>query len=77
MHVLAVLLNPQAIHRDTGELIDKVQSLYKVNKDVKVLQSTAKEIEDTWSVPDEPYNTSGGGTQLPTSDKTSLEKLEE
>ncbi|WFB48066.1 hemagglutinin repeat-containing protein [Vibrio coralliilyticus] len=70
-------INPQAIHRDTGELVDKVQSPYKVNKDVKVLQSTAKEIEDTWSVPDEPYNTSGGGTQLFTSDKASLEKLEE
>lgn len=70
-------INPQAIHRGTGELVDKVQSPYKVNKDVKVLQSTAREIEDTWSVPDEPYNTSGGGTQLFTSDKASLEKLEE
>ena len=62
-------INPQAIHRDTGLLIDKVQGQYHVTQDVQVLRSTAKDIIDDWSVSTQPYKAPGGGTQLFTTEK--------
>jgi hypothetical protein len=65
-------INPQAIHRDTGQLIEKVQGRYLVTRDVRVLKSTAREIVDDWSVNSQPYKASGGGIQLFTTEKDSF-----
>jgi hypothetical protein len=56
-------MSPQGTIRATGEVVDKVSTRYIVAEDVQVLISTTKDILDTWSVPGQPVQTLGGGTQ--------------
>ncbi len=52
-------------------LVDKIKTIYKLDSDVVVLESKAKSgIMDTWSVPDKPFKTTGGGIQYFTMDNT-------
>jgi hypothetical protein len=47
-------------------------SEYDTNRPVNVLKSSAKEINDDWSIPGQSIPTKGGGTQYFTKDKGSF-----
>jgi hypothetical protein len=54
-----------------GILVKKTKTTYELNSDIVVLESKAKSgIMDTWSIPDKPFKTTGGGTQYFTQDNT-------
>ncbi|MEE9336737.1 MAG: polymorphic toxin type 46 domain-containing protein [Methylococcaceae bacterium] len=52
----------------TGEIVERQVNPYKTNDKVKVLQSSAEKIDDTWSIPGKTVPTDGGGTQYFTMD---------
>lgn len=60
----ALGISSRAKDWNTGELVTKTVTSYETNSRVSVLKSTAAEIEDTWSVPNESIKTDGGGTQF-------------
>jgi hypothetical protein len=62
-------ISPQGVSRSTGEVVQKTSTTYQISRDIPVLKSSAKAIDDTWSVKGEIYHAKGGGTQYFTSDK--------
>ena len=54
----------------------KLKGVYLTNEKTKVLKSTAKEIDDTWSVRGISQPSSGGGTQVFTGMKENFEKID-
>jgi Bacterial toxin 46 len=62
-------ISPQGTSRTTGQVVDKTVTNYTTTRDVPVLRSTARNINDTWSVEGTSYATKGGGTQYFSADK--------
>lgn len=62
-------------NRSTGTIEPKIQTLYKLKLKTKVLKSTSKSIDDTWSARGLTQPSSGGGTQLFTSQKGNFEAI--
>jgi hypothetical protein len=63
-------INPKA-KLSNGTIVNKTKTIYQTNDNVTVLKSTAKSgVIDDWSVPNHPYETTGGGTQYFTQDNT-------
>lgn len=56
-------------------IADKVVTRWEVTEDIQVLQSTAAPISDTWSVPGQPYNASGGGIQMYMPDRSKFRPI--
>lgn len=56
-------INPRAESDLDGSIYDKIEKKYIATRDVNVLKSTAAPLEDDWSIPGEPFQTEGGGTQ--------------
>jgi len=54
----------------------KLQGIYRTTQKTPVLKSTAKAIDDTWSVKGMTQPSSGGGTQVFTSAKGNFEKTQ-
>ena len=57
---------------NTGEIVEKQVNIYKTNDSVKVLESSAAKIDDTWSIPGKTIPTDGGGTQYFTMDTNTI-----
>jgi hypothetical protein len=62
----------KAIHRDTGVIIERVESGYIVTKDTEALASTAADILDNWSIPGNVISTKGGGRQYFSTDAITI-----
>ncbi len=62
--------------RKTGSLVKREKRKYKANEDIEVLETTAKKIDDTWSIPGKNVSTEGGGIQYFTTDKSKFTKIE-
>ncbi|WP_267893433.1 polymorphic toxin type 46 domain-containing protein [Aeromonas sp. ASNIH2] len=56
-------------NRAKGTMELKLKKQYVVNEKTKVIRSTSKAIDDTWSVRGVSQSSSGGGTQLFTTEK--------
>ncbi|WP_370292083.1 polymorphic toxin type 46 domain-containing protein [Thalassolituus sp.] len=65
-------ISPLGTNRALNEVQPKVKGRYTVTKDVEVLQSTAKPVEDFWSVSGQTYATEGGGVQMFSSNKSAF-----
>lgn len=48
---------------NTGEIVTKEVNVYETNSEVKILKSSAAEIDDIWSIPGETIRADGGSTQ--------------
>ncbi|MDS0925133.1 polymorphic toxin type 46 domain-containing protein, partial [Enterobacter hormaechei] len=55
-------INPEGQVRDTGLIVPKEVKAYQAQQKVEMLRSNATPALDTWSVPDKPFQTEGGGT---------------
>ncbi|WP_081706869.1 polymorphic toxin type 46 domain-containing protein [Enterobacter sp. MGH 24] len=55
-------INPEGQVRDTGLIVPKEVKAYQAQQKVEMLRSSATPALDTWSVPDKPFQTEGGGT---------------
>lgn len=60
-HQLGVSNN--VLDRKTGELVSRQPRQYLVNQETEVLRSSARAVEDTWSVAGKSIKTEGGGIQ--------------
>jgi hypothetical protein len=69
-------ISPQAVSRQTGEIIDRTAIRYVLQEDVEVLRSTASEVTDTWSIPGRAVEAEGGGTQFFSTHKESFKGVE-
>lgn len=56
-------INPNGEVRDTGLIVPKEVKAYQAQQKVEMLRSSAAPALDTWSVPDKPFQTEGGGIQ--------------
>ncbi|MCB7502971.1 hypothetical protein LI287_09595 [Enterobacter roggenkampii] len=56
-------INPEGQVRDTGLIVPKEVKAYQAQQKVEMLRSSATPALDTWSVPDKPFQTEGGGIQ--------------
>lgn len=69
-------INPRGETRDSSGKItgvaDKVPGRYIATADVPALRSTAKAVQDTWSIRGKPFEAEGGGTQYFTMEKVKL-----
>jgi Bacterial toxin 46 len=65
-------ISPQAVSRQTGELVDRIATKYILKDDVEVLRSTASKVTDTWSIPGKAVEADGGGTQFFSTNKESF-----
>lgn len=63
-------------NRAAGTVELKLKGVYLTNEKTKVLKSTAKEIDDTWSVRGVSQPSSGGGAQVFTGMKGNFEKID-
>jgi hypothetical protein len=57
-------ISPQAVSRQTGEIVERTSTRYVLQEDVQVLRSTATEVTDTWSIPGKAVEAEGGGIQF-------------
>ncbi|WP_092270353.1 polymorphic toxin type 46 domain-containing protein [Pseudomonas prosekii] len=72
-------INPSPFRRDNraaGTVELKLQGIYRTTEKTPVLKSTAKSIDDTWSVKGMTQPSSGGGTQVFSSAKGNFEKTQ-
>lgn len=56
-------INPKGLVKETGLILSKEVKPYQAQQKVEMLRSTATPALDTWSVPDNPFQTEGGGIQ--------------
>ncbi|WP_346839621.1 polymorphic toxin type 46 domain-containing protein [Microbulbifer sp. SAOS-129_SWC] len=68
-------ISPMGTNRAMKRVEPKIKSLYVVTEDTPALKSTAKAVDDFWSVKGEVYPAKGGATQMFTSNKSSFAKL--
>ena len=61
------------LDRRTNTVIQRERATYVLTEDVQMLRSTAASIEDTWSVPGRGVPTQGGGLQLFSTSKSSIQ----
>ncbi|MGI9283268.1 MAG: polymorphic toxin type 46 domain-containing protein, partial [Endozoicomonas sp.] len=59
---------------NTGEIIVKEVNIYETENSVKILKSTAAEIDDTWSIPGETIRAEDGANQYFTMDRNSFKR---
>ncbi len=63
-------------HKETGEIIERIEGRYIVKKNTEAISSTTADIVDNWSIPGENIPTKGGGKQYFSTDKISIEPIE-
>ncbi|GFM66101.1 hypothetical protein PSCICJ_22190 [Pseudomonas cichorii] len=68
-------IGPLGTNRAARTIELKLQSVYRTTQKTPVLKSTAKAIDDTWSVKDMTQPASGGGTQVVSSATGNFEKI--
>ena len=68
----SVGISSKAKDWNTGEIVERQVNTYKATDNVKVLQSSAKNIDDTWSIPGKTIPTDGGGAQYFTMNNSSI-----
>ncbi len=68
----SVGISSKAKDWNTGEIVERQVNTYKATNNVKVLQSSAKNIDDTWSIPGKTIPTDGGGAQYFTMNNSSI-----
>ncbi|WP_369124959.1 MULTISPECIES: polymorphic toxin type 46 domain-containing protein [unclassified Pseudomonas] len=69
-------IGPLGDNRAAGTVELKLQGIYRTTEKTPVLKSTAKPIDDTWSVKGMTQPSSGGGTQVFSSAKGNFEKTQ-
>ena len=69
-------IGPLGDNRAAGTVELKLQGIYRTTEKTRVLKSTAKPIDDTWSVKGITQPSSGGGTQVFSSAKGNFEKTQ-
>lgn len=67
-------ISPMGTNRALNRVEPKVKGVYIVQENTPALRSTAKPVEDFWSVKGESYPTEGGGTQYFTANKSAFKK---
>lgn len=65
-------ISPFGTNRALNRKEPKVKGVYVAQEDTPALKSTAKSVDDFWSVKGESYPTEGGGTQYFTASKMSF-----
>ena len=65
-------ISPMGTNRALNQVQPKIKNSYIVAKDTPMLQSTAKSVDDFWSVKGQTFPDSDGGTQLFSGDKSSF-----
>ncbi|GLR07806.1 type IV secretion protein Rhs [Mixta theicola] len=68
-------INPSGNLHDTEIKVPKVITTYKAQRPLEMLRSKASPVLDTWSVPQEPFQTEGGGIQWFSTNKGAWEKI--
>lgn len=68
-------INPEGNLHGTEIKVFKVMTIYKARHPLEILRSKATPALDTWSVPQEPFQSEGGGIQWFSADKSAWEKI--
>ena len=68
-------INPEGNQHGTNIRLPKVINTYQAQRPLEMLRSTSNPILDTWSVPQEPFQTEGGGIQWFSTDKSVWKKI--
>ena len=63
-------------HKETGEIIERIEGGYIVKHDTEALSSTTADILDNWSIPGENIVTKGGGKQYFSTDRVSIGSID-
>jgi hypothetical protein len=63
-------------HKETGEIIERIEGGYIVKRDTDALSSTTADILDNWSIPGRNFITKGGGNQYFSTDKVSIRSID-